>query len=548
MDEASGNWSHRLACGLMTAVLVAYALVCVIVLFIDRNVSYFTSRFNIPLLPNLAILVPVVASAFLLRRHFARGESNRLKGSVLPGLNRKISIIATVALFCYQVASLYFAGFLTGWDVSVVRTASVLPAPISQTLPSNDFLYSYFSRYPNNLLMLILLRAQDRFRMLAAPSITTGAFYALVSMLLVSLSFYLFTRVSAELFGHTKLSTLADTIYLVLVGLSPWYMIPYSDTYGLFLCTAMLWLLASHHDSVASFVSLGLLGAVGYNIKPTCVFVIISVCLAWLLESWGTAAFRKAILSCAVLATAFAISLEAINITIERLDISWDDDARITASHFAMMGLNDETDGVYYENDVQLSSSQPTVKAREETNKAVIRERLESYGPIGLTKHLVKKTLVNFNDGTFAWAVEGHFFEEPFGVAADNESNFFSSYIYPPESPTGATAYSVFCTIEQGLWIICLIGIPLGLLNLGRGKRPLFHSENQSGTPQATWLVIAYCVSAMLLFLLVFEARARYLYLYSGFFVLLGMNGYQQTVGWFAERQENPTQRQNAKG
>lgn len=540
MSDASETWGQRFARGLMNAVLIVYVLVCAVVLFVDRNVAYFASSYNIPLLPNLALIAIAAVIALLCQKMFTLRKASDTAPAPVLRARKAPYIFATAALFCYQLVSFYYVGVLTGWDAGTLRGASTLAAPISQTLPADDWYYLYFSSYPNNLLMLIIFRVQDRIRAALMPQISTGAFYAVISMALVSLSFYLFTRVSAKLVTHGRLHLLADAIFFVLAGLSPWYMIPYSDTYGLFVCTAMLYLLACHSGSLPSAVALGLLGAVAYNIKPTCVFVIISICVAWVLETCGTTAFRKAISDIGVMLLAFVISLAAVSIAIGRLGISWNEDARITASHFAMMGLNDETDGVFSSDDASLSMAQPNVEAREEVNRKVIKERLSTYGPIGLAKHLVKKTLVCFNDGTFAWPLEGGFFGETVGVASNDGTNFFHNYLYPPASFSEPGPYRVFCTIEQTLWLVCLAGIPLGLL---RSKKMFDQEKDAGSSTQSAWLVIAYCVGAMLLFLLMFEARARYLYLYSGYFVLLGMHGYQQARARLATWSESRPRR-----
>lgn len=540
MSDASETWGQRFARGLMNAVLVVYVLVCAIILFVDRNVTYSMSGYNTPLLPNLALVAIAAVIALLCQKMFTLRKASDAAPSPVHRTGRAPYIFATAALFCYQLVSFYYVGVLTGWDAGTLRGASTLAAPISQTLPADDWYYLYFSSYPNNLLMLIIFRVQDRIRAALMPQVSTGVFYAVISMALVSLSFYLFTRVSAKLFGRERRSLVADGIFFVLVGLSPWYMIPYSDTYGLFMCTVMLYLLVCHSGSLPSAVALGLLGAVAYSIKPTCVFVIISICVAWVLETCGTAAFRKAISDIGVMLLAFVISLAAVNMTIGSLGISWNEDARITASHFAMMGLNDETDGVFSSDDASFSMAQPNVEAREEANREVIKERLNAYGPIGLAKHLVKKTLVCFNDGMFAWPLEGGFFGETVGVASDDGANFFHNYLYPPASFSVPGPYRTFCTIEQTLWLVCLIGIPLGLL---RPEKRHYPEKDASDSAQPAWLVIAYCVGAMLLFLLVFEARARYLYLYSGYFVLLGMHGYQQARARLATWSESRPRR-----
>ena len=56
------------------------------------------------------------------------------------------------------------------------------------------------------------------------------------------------------------------------------------------------------------------------------------------------------------------------------------------------------------------SVSYKTKEERKKANFKVVKERLKDYGVIGLFNHQVKKTLVNYNDGTFAWSREGTFY------------------------------------------------------------------------------------------------------------------------------------------
>lgn len=87
-----------------------------------------------------------------------------------------------------------------------------------------------------------------------------------------------------------------------------------------------------------------------------------------------------------------------------------DREQNFTVTHFLMMGLSDERNGVYDQNDVEYSASFTDRAARQEANRTVIKERIQEYGVGGMVEHLAKKTLTNYNDGTFAWGGEGDFF------------------------------------------------------------------------------------------------------------------------------------------
>ncbi|MGN0076855.1 MAG: hypothetical protein ACI38Z_07785 [Parafannyhessea sp.] len=530
---------QRVAGVLAAIVLVLYLGILALDLILDRRVRYWGSDSNVPLAPNwvlLLIAAGIVAVVLAVRRR-RRPEAKRTSaqpdhpvlGDTLPAL------VATLALLCYQAASFKYAGFYSGWDTGAIRGAVLLPSPLSQSLPKDAGLYFYFSTYPNNIFLVIVLRAEEVIRRTLFPWIAIRAFLSYVSIVLVSASFFMFTRISGRLLSHGSFSGVTDAVFFVLVGMSPWYMIPYSDTYSLFLCTLMLWVVVCAKPSLPASVALGALGGVAYNVKPTCIFVVLAAIVAWLLVDLRKETVTTVLKRVAAVIASLALALCLVSLAIGSLGISWNEDARFGMSHFAMMGLNDKTDGVFSQDDVNASIAEPNVDARRQMNLRVIGERISSYGPVGLLKHECKKTLVSFNDGTFAWTAEGHFFLMPHHGSFGEGTNFFRSYIYPEGYYKGPNFYNVFCTVEQTLWLVCLAGIPLCLLARRTGQSSGRHSARGNGD-DASWAIIIFTLGAMALFLMVFEARSRYLYLYAGYFVLLGMHGFQALAARFGDR------------
>ena len=128
-------------------------------------------------------------------------------------------------------------------------------------------------------------------------------------------------------------------------------------------------------------------------------------------------------------------------------------------THYIMMGLNAERSGVFEEEDVLYSNSFQTKAERQRANVQVIKERLNNYGPLGFIKLLVNKALINFNDGSFAWEVEGNFYKE---LLPDNNKIFapiFMNYYSSYEDYDN----TVFKQIVQSLWLWVLI-FSLGFL------------------------------------------------------------------------------------
>lgn len=530
--EAGRSVGQRIASVLATIVLALYLVILALDLFVDRRVRYWGSDSNVPLAPNwvlLALVVGAVAVVLAVRRR----RQPKAGGACVqpPHAARRYTLaalVATLALLCYQAASFKYAGFYSGWDTGAIRGAVLLPSPLSQSLPKDAGLYFYFSTYPNNIFLVIVLRAEEVIRQALFPWIAVRAFLAYVSIVLVSASFFIFTRISGRLLPRGPFPWIANAIFFVLVGLSPWYMIPYSDTYSLFFCTLMLCVATRTKPSLVAAIVLGVLGGIAYNIKPTCIFVVLATIVAWLLTDLRRGTAASVLKRVGAVIASLILTLCIVSLAVGSLGITWNKNARFGMTHFAMMGLNKETDGVFSQQDVNASIAEPNVDARKQMNLRVIRERLAAYGPAGLLRHEGKKTLVSFNDGTFAWTAEGHFFLMPHHGSFGEKTNFFRSYIYPKGYYKGPNFYTVFCTVEQTLWLVCLAGIPLCLLARRAGQPAGRHAAQGSDAGARTsWVIMIFTIGAMALFLMVFEARSRYLYLYSGYFVLVGVHGLQ---------------------
>jgi hypothetical protein len=168
-----------------------------------------------------------------------------------------------------------------------------------------------------------------------------------------------------------------------------------------------------------------------------------------------------------------------------------------------MMGMNAATDGVYSHQDLLYSASFATKSERETANINVIKERLHRFGIVGYVKFLAKKTLVNYGDGTFAWAEEGSFYvkmyDQPGWISPMLKSFYYST----------GNNYKKTSTMEQAVWIGTLLAM-LGLM-----VRRIDHNI----------AVLMLSILGLTAFELIFEARARYLYIYAPIYICLGMLG-----------------------
>lgn len=391
----------------------------------------------------------------------------------------------------------------TGWDVRVIMDAAY--ELVNSHKLSDSSLY-YLSVYPNNLFIVYLSAFMLRLGMLLFPH-NPYLFSFICSAFTVCVSVYLAVLCVYKLSGSRRITLVAMVIGIPFIALSPWIVIPYSDTFGMIFPVAALFCLVFCRKKHLGLALAAALCALGYQIKPTSIIPLIALILlggCYLLSDavkrrpW----YQRA--GASVLALLIGVSIAfGISALIQSDDaVELDPDARTPLSHFLNMGFNPISHGAYSHEDVLFSASFPDVQSRSQANFDSFKARVSAMGLTGLARHFTHKTAANFIDGTFSWG-QGSFYE----------------YVPPERSPldgalrsfyyNDGSHFAAFAFIEQCLWLlvlicVCLIAIP------GGGKGADF---------------VSLCLLGESLFLLLFECRARYLYMFTPLFVVLACLG-----------------------
>lgn len=429
-------------------------------------------------------------------------------------------LLPWLALLPVQLVLCFYAYFITGWDVrGIVETAYALAGGEA------DMHIGYLSQYPNNISLVLVFAVLIRvLRLLLGNPGLDRCIYVLIAFqcVLSTCTGLLLRRAAEKALGSRQLSWCAALIYAGFIGLSPWLMIPYSDSVALIFPTAILALYAWRNDArLGKWVwpGIGVLSGVGYMIKPQVPITAIAIAIVetarCVLERKPAAWLRRTGLMAAILALLAGPGMQGM---IKAAPIEIRPGRSMNMLHYVMMGLNQETNGSYLYDDVVLTYHAEDKHAQQ---MPVIRARLADMGAQGLAEHLKKKTLTNYADGTFAWSCEGEFYLKWIEDKDAHISPFLKSIVY-----TGGSRYPIYQTAAQCVWLALLAGCVLFALRQMIGRA--------DGTDEAA--VMMLCIIGITLFQTVFEARARYLYIYAPFFVLLGAGGIWQTVQTVLER------------
>lgn len=376
----------------------------------------------------------------------------------------------------------------------------------------------YYTRYPNNIVLTYIFT----FLISTAKVLKLNDPYFMLvigSNILVNLTGVFTVLIVHKLTKSKKWTILSWMIYIGLIGLSPWITVPYSDTYSIIIPVAAFYTYISidrnKKRDLYKWAIIGMLSFIGFNIKPQVVIILIAIFIEEIIRDLFTNKETRILLVAKIAIILLCFSIVKVGVSEIGISMGYAENKNVqfTSWHFLMMGLNKERSGVFIEGDYQYSESFKTKETREAANKKEIKQRIKNYGVKGLAIHTAKKTLVNFNDGTFAWGIEGGFYEEVLKSKNNIISNGLRS-IYYNKDGSNKYSYACFRLFVQALWILVLIGC-LGAICC----------RNRDGDENNYLAIIILSLIGITLFETLFEARARYLYCFSPIFLVCSIMG-----------------------
>lgn len=389
----------------------------------------------------------------------------------------------------------YHYYFKTGWDAIVVIENA-------ERIAHGDFASIdqwYFSRCTNNIFITCIFAAVIRLGELLPFG--NAYFYLIVLQCFISAYTGYMTYAVAEMYcKKTESALLAWLIYVLLAGLSPLTVVPYTDTVAVFFLITIVYLYSRRCHPFW----IGLFFTTGYYVKPQIVILGIAIVLleGHLLVASARTKWKKMLtVFLGIMAGILLVKGSAYLSHIQA------DSARsLGVSHYLMLGLNERTNGVFAEEDLLFSESFNSVQERSKANLEEAGKRLTDMGAAGLAKHLGRKLQTTFNDGSFAWAAEGGFFQEMVysGNAAVRE---FLQNIYYPEGKY----YAYFLLAVQILWMGVLFFAVLGVDGKEQGL-----------------LVMALSLIGLTMFEMIFEPRARHVLIYVPVYIVLACRGVER--------------------
>ena len=428
--------------------------------------------------------------------------------------------VTAVVLLGVQIFIVIHYYFISGWDsYCLIVAAQYIANHGDMANPNMATTFGYFSTYPNNMFLtyiyVILIKVTNHLSITDNNYLVILCFQCILNMV----AGVLMSLVVRKITSNEALAITAQLIYAIFIGVSPWNCVPYSDQMALIfpILIVYLYLLKVDRNTLIfiKWMFIFFLAYVGYSIKPQVSIVLIAIVLGQALKffskhlntkkSWG------ALIGAVV---GIVLSINIVNVTVNSLNISINKEGAYGLAHFAMMGANTERMGVWAGEDVEFSSTFETKEERNKANWKVFEERIKDMGVSGVYMQAVRKTLTNYNDGTFAWWKEGGFLLYPHEDVAAVDTKI--KLIYNIESE-GGTYNEKWSSFMQCIWLAILaLLIPAAFY-----KNEKYESEI---------IVLFLALLGLSLFEMIFECRARYLYTYAPLYILIAMIGFERVL------------------
>lgn len=462
------------------------------------------------ILPNILLLVLGLLLMSLMLGFFCKIS----RSWKIPSIN-KLSVV----LFLIQAYVFYNVQFHTNqWDQwKVYWNADMISK--GQTEGLANF---YFSSYPNNQLIVfvqsLILRAN---RICGVLDKEGFMFMILIQCALCTLTGKLLFEIIEILTESKSYALVGWILFVILLGMSGWNVVTYTDIMGLIFPTAILRTYLSLRNKKRILLKWELIFALaywGFKMKPTAAIMMIAILMAEGIHIIGNIKrncveeiLAKSVKIFCIGAMSVVIYSMMFSTAINSTGLKIDKEANTGALHMIMMGMNPVNDGTWYSDDVKLSQGITNKEERTKAQIGVIKQRLSDYGAKGFIRHMCKKSLIIFNDGTFAWGAEGGFFD----VVCEDKNEVFSPILKNLYYNSGSK-YLWLSSIEQMAWIVTLF-LSVGLTLSRKSKDAL---------------VVILSLIGIIIFNFMFETRARYIMLYVPIFIIAAMMSLKNVLAY----------------
>ena len=435
-------------------------------------------------------------------------------------LNKKqLTVCAVIGMVLMFVMQLILGYFLISKPVTDWMTIDTIARNFAkngnfdnmyQGLPKGR--YDYMARYTNNNGILVILSFYYRAVYLIFGKVSSFAPVILNTVFIhVSVIFTFLIAKKIFNFKGAFLTLACCFFFLPYYTYTAYYYsdslsIPFTVISVYFVIKGQEKLKNNKHDfhlSTLYFFVSGIFIAIGYIIKGS-LFIVLVGAVVYIFLCGN---IQKSVISILCIVLTCAVFMMSISVFIHSLHIVSEQklyEEKFPVQHWIMMGL--DGNGGFNQKDASFTTNAGNYEQKKQADNQEIQKRLSKMGFDGMVKHLYRKLIYTWSDGTYY--IQHHLNRsDDYSKKTEDENIFFEFVLNDGEH------YEAFRTYSSVYHICMLMGICLSgyfyLKKVRPDKITLLH-----GT-----------IFGVILFFSLWETRSRYLYNFTPLFIITAVDG-----------------------
>ena len=336
-------------------------------------------------------------------------------------------------------------------------------------------------------------------------------YWQIFNVLVLDFGFFMLFKASKKIFSE-KVAYIAFYICVLSLSLSPWILVPYTDTFSFSLVSLIFYVYGIERHSFRKFSKyllttlLGVLLGIAFLLKPSSIIFFI----AWIVMEFvditvgqrSQSLFKiKKIIYVLVFLLATITVFNVFQKSQTMIEIN--DQESKPATHFIMMGLKNE--GGYNQEDVDKVKNISGKENKKLYIQSEIRTRLKEMGPFGYLKFLMKKHFNNTSNGDFGWGRDGTP-QRPEKEATSNFQTLLRDWYYQQGNRVNNLRFFMHL-----IWLIVLIF----------AFSVVFMKLNGNDSSQLIYILMLSILGGFIYLLLFEGGRSRYLIQFLPIFYML---------------------------
>lgn len=258
----------------------------------------------------------------------------------------------------------------------------------------------YFSMYSNNKALLIIIYYIFKLGTILNVN-SLNQFATLINCLGVFISVYLIVK-SIEFKKGNKHALFVLVLFMLCPVLYFYAAYFYTDTLVLPIASLMIFLITlidvkshSKYKKIIYLLLLGFFSYISFKIRATAFFILIGYLVVLLYKTKITTYIKTTI----PIILGIIASLLCYNAVESTFNFNYQEDINFPATHWIMMGMNQNHRGRWNANDVSLSESAQNKEERQKLNLKILTQRLTEPTPKELIELFKEKTKTNWSAG-----------------------------------------------------------------------------------------------------------------------------------------------------